>query len=38
MILREEKGYTYGARTSFTGAEYPGYFVASAGVQSNATV
>ncbi len=37
LILREEKGYTYGARTGFTGSEYPGYFVASAGVQSNAT-
>lgn len=37
LILREEKGYTYGARTSFTGSEYPGYFVASSGVQSNAT-
>lgn len=38
MILREEKGYTYGARTNFTGTEFPGYFVASAGVQSNATL
>ncbi|NWF88300.1 MAG: insulinase family protein [Ignavibacteriaceae bacterium] len=38
LILREEKGYTYGARTSFTGSEFPGYFVASAGVQSNATL
>jgi zinc protease len=38
LILREEKGYTYGARTSFTGSEYPGYFVASAGVQSDATL
>lgn len=38
MILREEKGYTYGARTYFSGTEYPGYFVASAGVQSNATL
>lgn len=38
MILREEKGYTYGARTNFLGTEYPGYFVASAGVQSNATL
>ena len=37
LILREEKGYTYGARTGFTGAMYPGYFIASAGVQSNAT-
>ena len=38
MILREEKGYTYGARTGFTGTEFPGYFVASTGVQSNATL
>jgi len=38
MILREEKGYTYGARTNFAGTEFPGYFVASAGVQSNATL
>jgi zinc protease len=38
MVLREEKGYTYGARTNFVGSEFPGYFVASAGVQSNATL
>jgi len=38
LILREEKGYTYGARTAFTGSEYPGYFVASSAVQSNATL
>lgn len=38
MILREEKGYTYGARTNFTGSEFPGYFAASSGVQSNATL
>jgi zinc protease len=38
LILREEKGYTYGARTGFTGSFYPGYFVAQAGVQSNATL
>jgi zinc protease len=38
LILREEKGYTYGARTGFTGSEYPGYFIASSGVQSNATM
>ncbi|NUM70813.1 MAG: insulinase family protein [Ignavibacteriaceae bacterium] len=37
LILREEKGYTYGARTNISGNEYPGYFVASSGVQSNAT-
>jgi len=38
LILREEKGFTYGARTGFTGSFYPGYFVAQAGVQSNATL
>jgi zinc protease len=37
MILREEKGFTYGARSSFSGGKYPGMFRASAGVQSNAT-
>ena len=38
MILREEKGYTYGARTRFTGSLYPGYFLASSSVVSNATL
>ncbi len=38
MILREEKGYTYGARTSFEGNSTTGYFVASSAVQSNATL
>lgn len=38
LILREEKGYTYGARSLFTGSEYPGYFMAYAGVQSDATL
>ena len=38
LILREEKGYTYGARTSFTASLYPGYFVASASVSSNSTL
>lgn len=38
LILREEKGYTYGARTSFNGSLYPGYFVASSSVSSNATL
>jgi len=37
MILREEKGYTYGARTAFTGQIYPGPFLASTGVISEAT-
>jgi zinc protease len=38
LILREEKGYTYGARTSFDGTSTTGYFVASSAVQSNATL
>lgn len=38
MILREEKGYTYGARTSFDGTSSTGYFLASSAVQSNTTL
>jgi zinc protease len=37
MILREAKSFTYGARSSFSGSEYPGTFKASTQVQSNAT-
>ncbi len=37
LILREEKGYTYGARSGFSGTHYPGPFTASSGVRSNAT-
>ncbi len=37
MVLREEKGYTYGARTYFTGSYVPGYFLASSSVRSSAT-
>ncbi len=37
LILREEKGYTYGARTEISGTSYPGTFEASSAVQSNAT-
>ncbi|MFO7526627.1 MAG: pitrilysin family protein [Ignavibacteriaceae bacterium] len=37
LILREEKGFTYGARTNFTGANLPGVFLGSSSVQSNAT-
>jgi len=29
LILREEKGYTYGARSGFSGSEIPGTFTAS---------
>ena len=37
MILREEKGYTYGARTYFSGTTIPGPFTASASVRTNTT-
>lgn len=38
LILREEKGFTYGARSSFTGGKYYGEFVASSSVRSTATL
>jgi predicted Zn-dependent peptidase len=38
MNLRENKGYTYGARTAFEFRVGPGPFVLSASVQSEATV
>ena len=37
MILREEKGYTYGARTGFSGGKVPGTFTASSSVRTNTT-
>ena len=37
MVLREEKGFTYGARTGFSGSKLPGKFTASSGVRSNTT-
>ena len=37
LILREEKGYTYGARSGFGGGHMPGTFTASSSVRSNAT-
>ncbi|MAE07379.1 MAG: peptidase M16 [Bacteroidetes bacterium] len=37
LVLREEKGFTYGARTNFSGSHIPGVFKASSGVRSNAT-
>ena len=37
MNLREEKGWTYGARSSFTGDEYGGAFTFSSGIRANAT-
>ncbi len=38
LVLREEKGYTYGARTGFAGYLNPGTFTASSQVQSQATL
>ena len=38
MILREEKGYTYGARSSFYGMKYSGSFTASSTVITKATL
>jgi zinc protease len=37
LNLREDKGYTYGARSGFSGSKDPGPFTASAGVRANAT-
>ncbi len=37
LILREEKGYTYGARTGFSGGKIPGKFTASSSVRTNTT-
>jgi len=37
LVLREEKGFTYGARTGFSGTEIPGTFTARSAVRSNAT-
>ena len=37
MNLREDKGYTYGARSGFSGTDYPGPFVAAATVKPNVT-
>jgi zinc protease len=37
LKLREEKGWTYGARSYFSGGENPGPFTASAGVKADAT-
>jgi zinc protease len=38
LVLREEKGFTYGARTSFSGTYLPGTFIASSSVRSSATL
>ncbi len=37
LNLREDKGWTYGARSYFSGSEEPGPFVVSAGVKGSAT-
>ncbi len=37
LNLREDKGYTYGARSFFSGLENRGFFRASAGVRTDAT-
>jgi zinc protease len=37
LILREEKGYTYGARTGFSGSKVKGTFTASSSVRTNTT-
>ena len=37
LILREEKGYTYGARSGFSGGKIPGTFTASSSVRTNTT-
>ncbi|WP_109097496.1 pitrilysin family protein [Aquimarina sp. AU58] len=37
LILREEKGYTYGARSRFNGSKIPGTFTASSSVRTNTT-
>ena len=37
LVLREEKGFTYGARTSISGSYIPGTFMASSSVRSSAT-
>ncbi|HUR57435.1 MAG TPA: pitrilysin family protein [Opitutaceae bacterium] len=35
--LREDKGWTYGARTSFSGDKYTGQFAFSSGIRADAT-
>ena len=37
LNLREDKGYTYGARTGFNADGYTGVFIASAAVRADAT-
>tara|TARA_R110001592_G_scaffold80931_2_gene240629 strand:- start:1147 stop:4026 length:2880 start_codon:yes stop_codon:yes gene_type:complete len=37
LNLREDKGYTYGARSNFSSSEFPGPFTASASVRMDST-
>ena len=37
LNLREDKGYTYGARSGFSATRIPGPFTASAGVRADST-
>jgi len=37
LNLREDKGYTYGIRSAFSGTTYPGFFEVSASVRRTAT-
>ncbi|MFN3999189.1 M16 family metallopeptidase [Algoriphagus sp.] len=37
LNLREDKGWTYGARTGFSGDKYTGTFAFSSGIRANAT-
>ncbi|RYY00526.1 insulinase family protein, partial [bacterium] len=37
IILREEKGYTYGARSAFSGSRFKGPFIATSSVRTNST-
>jgi zinc protease len=37
QILREQKGFTYGARSNFSGSNYKGMFTASSAIQTSAT-
>ncbi|MBN4075356.1 MAG: peptidase M16 [SAR86 cluster bacterium] len=37
LNLREDKGYTYGARSNFSATQYPGPFTASASVRADST-
>ena len=37
MNLREDKGWTYGARAAFTGDKYTGDYEFSSGIKENAT-